>query len=92
MLQRLVDDFWSQHRDDSEPATAIVSDDDLQATQVWTDRSGTAYQPFVLSGVLDGTRLTAGVVLLEAEQSTPGGPGEATLIAEIASFMLREHE
>jgi tetratricopeptide (TPR) repeat protein len=88
MLQRLVSDFWSQQADDTDPDTAMMSDD-AHATQTWTDREGRSYRPVLLSGKLHGAPVTAGVVLLAGEASQQDSDSDVTLTTELASFLLR---
>jgi len=89
ILQRLVSDFWSQLESDTEPDTEMmVSEDQTQHLQVWRDRQGTAYQPLLLNGRLNGNGVVAGLAVLASDMPANDGDMSQPLASELASFLL----
>lgn len=88
MLQRLIDDFWSQQLDDGELETALLSDD-ANATQIWTDRRGLVFRPLLLRGQKHGEARVAGVALLQEDAGKSATTDEIRVLTEIANGLLR---
>jgi hypothetical protein len=68
----------------------LIGEDDVGATQVWTDSQATAYQPLVLSGVRQGRHLTAGLAVLAADGGQISAVPDAPLLRAIATQLLAD--